>query len=146
MCLFCNFLTGKQTTSTEGYPFIPINKTKNTISFLSVDTPAHEEGHILIIPKKHYKNITDLPKPLQNELINHATLAAKILKRSHGGCNILLNEGKAAGQNINHVHFHVIPRDKNDKIKIEQWKRKKLSKENFETISNKLKKKFKGRD
>ena len=140
-CTFCDFIAGKRKIH-DNYPFIPINDAKNTISFLSTDFPAKQDGHILIISKKHFKNLDDVPKGILHELIDHVLFASKVIRKRHEGCNILLNNGKNAGQAIKHVHFHVIPRDADDGIKIESWKRRKVSIPEFKKVSLKFKKDF----
>ena len=141
-CIFCDFVTGKKKMSKDGYPFMPIHKTKNTISFLATDFPAHEDGHTLIIPKKHFESIEKIPRKILHELIDHITLTSKIIRKNHKGCNVLLNNGKCAGQYLTHMHFHIIPRDFNDNINIESWKHKKLSLSKFMKLSQKLRKDF----
>jgi len=138
-CLFCKFINGQQRKN-KNYPFEIIHETKNTISFLSIDFPKKEDGHVLIIPKKHFKYIEDIPKKILHELIEHATIIIKTLRKTHQGCNIVLNDGKSAEQTIFHVHFHIIPRDKKDGIKMKLWKHKKMSKEKFLELHNKIKK------
>ena len=138
-CLFCDFISGKRKNHPSGYPFAAINETKNTICFMAKDIPATEDGHLLVIPKKHFRFIEDLQKHILHELIDHVSLVSKVLRKTHQGCNILLNDGKSAGQHILHVHFHVIPRDKGDKVKIDVWKRKKLSKSEFIKLNEKIK-------
>ena len=131
-CVFCQFLKGEKKEHSNGLPFKILNETKRTISFLSNVLPETEDGHILVIPKKHYAtSIEDIPKSTLHELIEHVTLLAKALRKKHEGCNILLNDGNAAGQTVFHTHFHLIPRDIKDKIKIEIYKRKKMKKEEF---------------
>ena len=142
-CIFCDFVSGKRKKSTKGYPFIAIHQTKSTVSFLAEDFPANENGHMIIIPKRHFKNLEDVPSKVLHEMIDHANLASKIIRKHHDGCNILLNNGKSAGQYIFHAHFHVIPRDSNDGIKIESWKRKKISVEKYKSLSKKLSEEFK---
>ena len=65
---------------------------------------------------------------------------SKTLRQTHQGCNILLNDGKKAGQKVFHAHFHIIPRDKGDRVKIEKWKRKKMSKADFLKLNDRIKK------
>ena len=65
----------------------------------------------------------------------------KLLRKTHSGCNLLLNDGQSAGQHVLHTHVHIIPRDKRDRIKIQTWKHKKMTKEEFEHIQNTLRKK-----
>lgn len=143
-CLFCQFVAGKKKKSVNGFPFQILHQTKNTLSFLSTDIPANKGGHTLVIPKKHFKKIENIPKKVLHELIDHVQLTAKVLKKYHPGCNILLNNSKEAGQVIPHVHFHVIPRDKNDGIKVEIWKKAKINQKEFEKMSSRLKKTFQG--
>ena len=50
-----------------------------------------------------------------------------------------VHDGKSAGQHILHVHFHVIPRDKGDRIKIDVWKSKKIAKSEFMKLNKKIK-------
>jgi len=105
---------------------------------MAIDIPATEDGHLLVIPKKHFTYIEDLPKNILHELADHAALISKVLRKTHQGCNILINDGASAGQHIMHVHFHVIPRDKGDNIKIEVWKRRRMSKQNFIKLNDRI--------
>lgn len=138
-CLFCDFVNGKRKSHPSGYPFTVINETRNTISFMAIDIPATEDGHLLVIPKNHFTYVEDLPKYILHELIDQVSLITRVLRKIHQGCNILLNDGKSAGQHILHAHFHVIPRDKGDKIKIDVWKRKKINKYGFMKLNKKIK-------
>ena len=76
------------------------------------------------------------------ELMRHVLLAVKVLRKQAPACNILLNNGKEAGQYVMHAHFHVIPRKKKDGISIEKWKRKKMPVSDFVQLSKTLKKEF----
>lgn len=138
-CLFCDFVSGKKKSHSGGYPFTVINETQNTVSFMAIDIPATEDGHFLVIPKKHFKHFGDLPKNITHELIDHVDIFAKVLRKTHQGSNILLNDGVSSGQKIMHAHFHVIPRDRRDNIKIEVWKRKKITKSEFKKLNKKIK-------
>jgi len=141
-CVFCRFVQGKQKKN-KSYPFMILRETKNTLSFLSINFPQKEDGHVLVIPKKHFRNIEDIPKKILHDLIEHTTLIAKTLRKTHEGCNFLLRDGESAGQTVLHTHFHIIPRDKGDKIKMEIWKRKKMKKTDFIELNDKIKKEIK---
>jgi histidine triad (HIT) family protein len=141
-CIFCDFILGKRKKHLHGLPFKLLNITKNSVSFLAMDIPTTEDGHILVMPKRHFSAIEDIPRAIQTELMEHVSLVLKLLRKNHSGCNILLNDGKSAGQTVPHAHFPIIPRQKGDKIKIEVWKHKKLNKEMFENLQNKLIKNF----
>jgi histidine triad (HIT) family protein len=75
------------------------------------------KGHTLIIPKKHFTNIIEMPSLLGNELIDVIKkVAARRLEEGADGFNILVNTGKGAGQIVMHVHIHLLPRNKNCKV------------------------------
>ena len=139
-CIFCEFINKKKKQHRNNLPFLVLHESKNTISFLSADFPAKEDGHVLVIPKKHFEKIEEIPKYIQHELIEHVSLIIKTLRKNHEGCNFLLNDGTAAGQCVPHSHFHIIPRDKKDNITIEIWKSKKMNKDKFIRLHNTLKK------
>ncbi len=141
-CKFCDFASGKSSVHATGYPFIALHKTRNTVSFLSQDIPEHENSHILVIPKKHYTKLEDLPKSLLHEIMDHVALAARVTKRTHKGCNILVNEGSCAQQFVPHVHVHIIPRDKHDRITIEKFKKKRMTIKQFLMMHEKVKAEF----
>ena len=138
-CVFCEFVSGKRTRHADGLPFMVIHRTKNTISFLSNVLPKADDGHVLVIPKKHYESIIKIPSSISKELIEHSSLLIKALRNYNDGCNMLLNDGKYAGQKVSHLHFHIIPRNKGDDIKIESYKTKKMSSPQFLVLHNKIK-------
>ena len=138
-CLFCDLLNGKNHNG--NFPFLPIYETHETVSFLSV--PCHgdlQPGHILIIPKKHYEFLEDIPKKILDELIEHCSLACKVLKKDFKACRIQLNNGAEAGQYIPHVHFHIFPFENKRHKKFPSLET--LSHANFEKTSEILRKKF----
>ena len=118
----------------EEYPLISIFETDKIYSFLN-PPDNHGETHLLIIPKKHYEFLEQIPRELLNELILNVTIIVGAIRKKHGACHILLNNGKGANQYIPHVHFHIIPKDKNKNI---IWKN--LSLKQFKEISNELRK------
>ncbi len=141
-CKFCDFIIKKTKKHNCGFPFLILNETKHTISFLSEDVPKGKDVHVLVIPKKHHDCIENLPKEVQHDLIEHIALNAKAIRETHGACNILQNDGKSAGQTVFHVHFHLIPRDEKDNIEIELYKRKTITIEQFKNNHNRLKNKI----
>lgn len=109
-CIFCKMASGE----------IPVEKIKETDNFFVIkDKYPLSEGHSLIITKKHYDNLLHTPSLLGNELLTLAkeiylNLAKEIKSE---GFNLVQNNFKVAGQAINHIHFHIIPRKENDGIK-----------------------------
>lgn len=140
---FADFVDGKASEHVNGFPFIPLYETKNTLAFMSISIPEKEDGHVLVIPKKRYADLSDIPESILNELARTMQKIGNWLTKYHTGYNILLNNGIDAGQYIFHTHFHIIPRKYNDEIEIETWKKKKLSKEEFVRINTLFKKQIK---
>ncbi len=140
-CKFCNFIAGKENAHENGYPFVTISEKKHTLAFVSQDSPINEDAHMLVIPKKHFQNIHDVPATILAELIAHAASLGLKFHESHDGYNLLLNNDRAAGQYVMHVHMHVIPRDNNDGITIENWKRQKITEREFLKLCEKAKRK-----
>jgi protein-tyrosine phosphatase len=135
--LFSDFVSGDR-LHRNGYPFIKLYETKNTTSFMSIDLPRKEDGHILVIPKKRYKDLSEIPSNVLSELAETIKTIGRAISRNHGGFNVLLNNGSDAGQYIFHTHFHIIPRNYNDGIKIEVWDHANIPLKRFIKINNQL--------
>ncbi|MFW5846771.1 MAG: HIT family protein [Nanoarchaeota archaeon] len=101
-CVFCKISKGE----------IPAEKIlENDNFFIINDANPVVEGHCLVISKKHYKNIFNLPADLGSELISLIKeQSLKLIKEGKAeGIKIVQNNGKSAGQSVQHVHFHIIP-------------------------------------
>jgi len=110
-CIFCKIAAGQ----------IPINKIYENDNFFSMpDKNPVTKGHSLIISKKHFETILDLPSTLGPELLDciKNTVNYLIKNGKMEGFNLINNNFEAAGQAVKHVHFHIIPRKKNDGLKI----------------------------
>ena len=110
-CIFCKIVKGE----------IPCTKTyedDNFIGFLDIHPRA--KGHTVIIPKKHFRNLLDMPTSLGNEMVDAVKNVGLNLIRDENaeGFNLIANTEAAAGQVVFHFHLHVIPRKKNDGLKI----------------------------
>ena len=77
------------------------------------------EGHTLVIPKKHFNSLMDLNKEICETYLSTIKEVAKILMKKYkaDGFNIVVNNGEVAGQGINHIHFHLLPRKPRDNVK-----------------------------
>jgi len=137
--LFSDFVNGK-VTHRNGYPFITLCETPHAIAFMSIDIPYKEDGHILVIPKKRYVDLFEIPDEVLCDILSAIKRVGNALIADHDGYNVLLNNGRDAGQYMMHAHFHVIPRRLGDGIRIEFWKHPKISREEFIKLNEKLKK------
>jgi histidine triad (HIT) family protein len=102
-CLFCDIINGKK-------PAFFIHKDKRHVVFL--DKYPIDVGHSLLITRKHYQKITDMPDDEVGELFSKVPNIAKKLLLGLGADAFSLgqNNGAAAKQIIPHVHIHIIPR------------------------------------
>ena len=86
------------------------------LAFLSV--PQKTKGHTLVIPKKRYENIMDIPDDILENVIKVVKKLSKAVMVSCNadGIKIVQNNGSAADQVVFHIHFHIIPRKTGDPI------------------------------
>ncbi|MCK4809011.1 MAG: HIT family protein [Candidatus Aenigmarchaeota archaeon] len=84
------------------------------IAFLDISPCA--EGHTVVIPKQHFEKFTDMEEKDAGNLFASVQKVAKAVEIAMDapGSNIGLNNGKAAGQEVPHVHVHIIPRYEGD--------------------------------
>jgi len=106
-CVFCKIVSGE----------IPAEKVYEDDNFIVFnDIKPVSKGHCLIVTKKHYKTILDMPSSLGTELVDLIkNQGLRVMKEEKAeGFNLVENVFSAAGQIVMHVHFHVIPRKKDD--------------------------------
>ncbi len=90
---------------------------ENDFCLAFLDIFPISKGHTIVIPKKHYLNLEDIPDYDLSEVYKTVKkLAIKIRKNLKiEGYNILQNNFIAAGQEVKHFHVHIIPRNYDDK-------------------------------
>lgn len=101
MCVFCDIANKKINTYT-------VYENDNIIAFLDYD-PINE-GHILLIPKKHYLDVDELPKELLTEIMETSQKLVTAIKKVYkpAGYSIMQNGG--AFNDVGHYHLHIFPR------------------------------------
>lgn len=109
-CLFCSIVAGK-------IPCSKIYEDDDFFAFLDI-SPVHK-GHALVIPKKHIRDVLDIDDVIGRGYMNVISKISKSVVKAvdADGCNIVSNAGAAAGQQVFHVHFHIIPRFEGDGLK-----------------------------
>jgi histidine triad (HIT) family protein len=133
-CIFCK-IVNKEIPSTKVY------EDEKILSFMDIN--PNNKGHCLVITKKHYETLNDIP---ENELKELILIVQKVSKAvvnatSCHGFNVVMNNKKASGQLVPHVHFHVIPRFDNDNV-MGKWKTTKYNEHELEEYGNAIKKKI----
>lgn len=108
-CIFCRIVSGE-------IPSRKIFEDERTLAFM--DVAGDVDGHILVIPKTHVKNILDCDEePLAcvmdtvKKVSNHLTGNC-----GYDGVNLLNASDESAGQSVPHFHIHIIPRKAGDRI------------------------------
>ena len=89
-----------------------LNETKTSISFLDAFPLA--KGHVLVIPKKHHQKIQDMNEQENNDLFSLVNLMTSKVDSVTGATLVAIHNGKDAGQEIPHVHVHLVPRSSDD--------------------------------
>ena len=101
-CPFCSIASGKAQASI-------VYEDEDVLAFMDLN-PIHV-GHTLVVPRRHWENIYEIPEEKLTKLIaavKHVSVAVKKTVNADGIKVIQLN-GRAAGQVVFHLHFHVIP-------------------------------------
>ncbi len=102
-CVFCKIVD-------EQAPASVVYQDQTAMAFL--DIRPLNLGHTLVIPKAHYVDIFDIPADLLGHIHKVSKLIAPAVKSGADadGISIIQQNGKAAGQDIFHLHVHVVPR------------------------------------
>lgn len=106
-CIFCKIVAGQ----------IPCHKLYEDAEVLAfLDVGPLSRGHALVIPKAHYATIDAMPAELAAACVRVVPRLSRAIVETTGaaGWNVLQNNGGVAGQAVDHVHFHIIPRDEGD--------------------------------
>lgn len=106
-CIFCKIVE-------KEIPATIVYEDEHTLAFM--DIAPIVKGHVLVIPKTHYDPITETPDEVIARLHTVAKRVAQAQIDGVGadGVNIMQNNGAAAGQEVPHIHIHVIPRFNDD--------------------------------
>jgi histidine triad (HIT) family protein len=106
-CIFCKIVAGE-------IPCTKVLEDAAALAFMDIGPLA--EGHVLLIPKDHHEQADSMPADLAGQLLRHVPALVGAVKQATGapGVNVLQNNGKAARQEVPHVHFHFIPRKPGD--------------------------------
>jgi len=104
-CLFCKI-------ANKEIPSRIITETKNSMAFL--DAFPVSRGHTLVIPKNHYEKVQDMTDIDNNDLFDTVHNVISKVDKLTGSTLLAIHNGKDSGQEIPHVHVHLIPRELDD--------------------------------
>ncbi|MHC4309068.1 MAG: HIT family protein [Planctomycetota bacterium] len=129
-CIFCKMVAGQ-------VPVTKIFEDEVVLSFLDIGPLS--DGHTLVIPKQHCERLHDCPAEILGRVgsclgkIGGAVSAAM----NSDGYNVLCNNGRAAGQLVGHLHFHIIPRNTGDGV-FDRWPAYKYQDGKIDKIADKI--------
>ncbi len=110
-CIFCEIVAGE----------IPATKVyENEIILAFMDIAPVNPGHLLVIPKRHYRNIFDMPAAVGCQIMESAISLATAIREGFNpdGLNLFQSNEVAAFQTVFHFHLHLIPRWENDALRL----------------------------
>ena len=104
-CVFCKIVSGEIST-------IFLKETPNSICFLDAFPLA--KGHVLVIPKNHHQKIQNMSVEENIDLFSLVHLIISKVDSITGSTLVAVHNGVDAGQEVPHVHVHLVPRSKDD--------------------------------
>ena len=108
-CVFCKIVAGE-------IPATKIYEDEVILAFLDIGPIS--DGHALVISKQHVEKLHECPAELLGQVGSYLGKIAKAVASGMNseGYNVLCNNGRAAGQLVDHLHFHIIPRNAGDGV------------------------------
>ena len=114
-CVFCNIVEGKIPSQTIF---------EDEIIKVMMDINPVSNGHLLIIPKKHFTNLMDIDDETLAHIQKTSKEMFKLLKDKLNIDGLTLCQNNEYGQEVKHYHLHLIPRYKNDNVRLYSNKNK----------------------
>lgn len=135
-CIFCRIAAGE-------IPCTKVTEDDSALAFMDIGPLA--EGHVLLIPKGHYVTVDQMPAEIAAKVLQHLPSLVRAVRAATAcaGVNVLQNNGRAAHQLVEHVHFHIIPRNPGDEFHF-NWPAGKYSPGKMEELAAEIRKDIQG--
>jgi len=106
-CIFCAIVDGE-------IPGRTVYEDEDVLAFLDANPLA--PGHTLVVPKDHHEHVQDLPGDVAGRVFEAASALVEPVEAAvdADATTVAFNNGEAAGQEVPHVHGHVVPRFDDD--------------------------------
>lgn len=133
-CIFCKIVRGD-------IPSSVVFEDEHCLAFM--DVFPIRDGHALLIPKKHFINLIDVDGDVVAHLARRLTDLVRGVKETTGADGVLAvaANGKGAGQEVPHLHFHAIPRDSGDEFRFvfpKGYREEMASKDELDAMAKKI--------
>jgi histidine triad (HIT) family protein len=128
-CIFCKIVN-------KEIPAKVLYENETLMVFMDINPATY--GHLLVIPKDHYQDTSDTPDEVLQKIIVTAKEYGIKSKEKLGadGFNIVNASGKDAQQSVFHLHYHVVPRYKEDGLNL--WHQTYSNSKNIEDAYRKM--------
>jgi histidine triad (HIT) family protein len=112
-CIFCKIINGE-------IPSDIVYEDDNSMAVLDISPIA--EGHTIVILKRHYKNLLDAPDEAAAAMMRVCRRIGMAVKSALAadGFNVFCNNERCAGQAVDHIHMHVVPRKNDDGLRLDR--------------------------
>jgi histidine triad (HIT) family protein len=129
-CIFCKIVAGQM-------PCFKLLEDDQTLAFLDI-YPAND-GHCLVVAKDHYPTPFEISEEAFAAVSRSASRVARAVNDalSPVGLNLVQANGPGAGQSVAHFHIHVIPRNRDDELKL-NWSAKSSAPQTIAEIADKI--------
>lgn len=117
-CLFCRIGIGELEAQI-------VFEDDNALAFL--DHRPLFPGHCLLIPRKHFETLDDLPPDLISPFFSNVQLLSRAVRLAMNAEGTFVAMNNRVSQSVPHLHVHVVPRRKGDGLKGFFWPRNKYS-------------------
>ena len=128
-CIFCKIVTGE----------IPSEKIYEDGEFVAIlDINPVNKGHTLVLPRDHTPDFAQAPERVLDGLLHVAQKISRAVVDGlkADGFNFSTNNGRAAHQTIDHLHFHIVPRFFDDGLK--PWPQTKYEEGEMASVAEKI--------
>jgi histidine triad (HIT) family protein len=142
-CSFCQFAHGEEPDEKKRSDIV--FEDDDTMAFVSIKWYVNNPAHVIVIPKKHFENIYDIPNTLLGKTHITAKKIARALKETYqcDGASIRQHNEPAGNQNLWHFHVHVFPRYADDDLYKRHDEKRFVSVEERKPYADKLRKALK---
>lgn len=107
-CIFCKIIAGE-------IPSYTVYENDFVKVFLDINPVS--EGHMMIVPKKHFENMIDIDLETLTEINKVAKLMIDRLQKLLSCDGVTISQNNGHGQEVKHYHMHLIPRYLDDELK-----------------------------
>ncbi|KAG9243863.1 HIT-like domain-containing protein [Calycina marina] len=130
-CIFCKIIKGE-------IPSFKLFESDKVFAFLDIQPLS--KGHALVVPKFHGEKLADIPDDQLSEIL---PIVKRVVKATDAvDYNILQNNGRIAHQEVDHVHFHIIPKPNKEEGLSVSWPAQKAEIDTLKKLAEELKAKM----